>query len=114
MVVTVKLRKKNSQLVHLAFVLLVPHPEFDVRVAQAVVVHGLKAATLDQTDADDTSPQLGFSVHVRQTHALILQQAHTHTFKDTFTHTLTHTHRLRSFFLKMPVEEHNVLKLLGV
>lgn len=64
---------------YLALVLLVAHPEFDVRVTEAVGVHGLEATTFDQTDADDPPPQLSFSVHVGQTHTLILQQAHTHT-----------------------------------
>lgn len=58
------------------------HPEFDVRVTEAVGVHGLEATTFDQTDADDPPPQLSFSVHVGQTHTLILQQAHTHTNKQ--------------------------------
>lgn len=61
---------------YLALVLLVSHPEFDIRVAKAVGVHGLEAVAFNQTDADDASPQLSFSVHVGQTHALILQQAH--------------------------------------
>lgn len=49
---------------YLALVLLVSHPEFDVRVAEAVGVHGLQVVSFYQTDADDTSPQLGFSVHI--------------------------------------------------
>lgn len=52
------------------------HPEFDVRVTETVGIHWLQAATLYQTDADYASPQLGLSVHVRQTHTLTLQQAH--------------------------------------
>lgn len=62
---------------YLALVLLVSHPEFDIRVTKAVGVHGLEVAAFDQTDADYASPQLSFSVHVGQTHTLILQQAHT-------------------------------------
>lgn len=50
--------------VYLALVLLVSHPEFDVRVAEAVGVHGLEAAPFDQADADYASPQLSFPVHV--------------------------------------------------
>lgn len=50
--------------VYLALVLLVSHPEFDVRVAEAVGVHGLQAAPFDQADADYASPQLSFLVHV--------------------------------------------------
>lgn len=49
---------------YLALVFLVAHPEFDIRVAEAVGVHGLQATTFDQTDADDPSPELGFSVHI--------------------------------------------------
>lgn len=49
---------------YLALVLLVPHPEFDVGVAEAVGVHGLEAAPFDQTDADYAAPQLRFPVHV--------------------------------------------------
>lgn len=54
----------KEECVYLAFVLLVPHPEFDVRVAEAIGIHGLQATTFYQTDADYTSPQLGFSVHI--------------------------------------------------
>lgn len=46
----------------LAFVLLMAHPKFDVGVTQAVSVHGLQVLTLDQSDADDASPQLRFPV----------------------------------------------------
>lgn len=63
--------------VYLALVLLVSHPEFDVRVAEAVGVHGLEATPFYQADADYASPQLSFPVHVGQTHALILQRANT-------------------------------------
>lgn len=50
--------------VYLALVLLVPHSELDVRVAEAVGVHGLEATPFDQADADNASPQLSFPVHI--------------------------------------------------
>lgn len=49
--------------VYLALVLLVSHPEFDIRVTEAIGIHGLELATFDQTDADYTSPKLSFFVH---------------------------------------------------
>lgn len=59
-----ELRSRKQGCAYLALILLVPHPEFDIRVAEAVGIHGLEAATFYQTDADYTSPQLGFSVHI--------------------------------------------------
>lgn len=52
-----------TQEVYLALVLLVSHPEFDIRVTEAIGIHGLELAAFDQTDADYTSPELSFSVH---------------------------------------------------
>lgn len=54
----------KQERLYLALVLLVAHPEFDVRVTEAIGIHGLEAATFYQTDADYASPQLGFSVHI--------------------------------------------------
>lgn len=56
--------QRSKECVYLALVLLVSHPEFNVRVTEAVVIHGLEAATFYKADADDASPQLGFSVHI--------------------------------------------------
>lgn len=65
MVATINLKTHcQTGCVYLALVLLVAHPEFDIRVAQAIGIHRLEAATFDETDADYTSPQLSFSVHI--------------------------------------------------
>lgn len=57
---------------HLAAVLLVSQAEFDVGVAQAIVVHGDEVATLNEGDVDDPSPQLGLPVDLRETGRLLL------------------------------------------
>lgn len=49
---------------HLASVLLRSQSELDVRVAQTVRVHGDQVPSLDERDADDPSPQLGFSMQL--------------------------------------------------
>lgn len=57
---------------HLAAVLLLAQSELGVRVAQPVGVHGDQVAALDQRDADDAAPQLGFPVEVGEPRRLLL------------------------------------------
>ncbi len=63
---------------YLTLVLLRAQFELDVRVTQAVLVHGEEVTTLDESDAHDAPPQLRLSVQLRQPEILLLlRSAHT-------------------------------------
>lgn len=57
-------RQTDEMCSYFALVFLMVEFEFDVRVTQAVLIHRDEVTTLDETDADDSSPQLSLSVHL--------------------------------------------------